>query len=156
MPTLTPAERRAVLMVVAILALGAARDFWRAGHPRLAPPFPADGASAITAIDPDRHDPKPGAPEPDPKPVLGPAARADSSGAGAFGHATASGRAIDINHADAIALDALPGVGPVLARRIVEHRSTHGPYRRVEDLRAVRGIGPKLLERLRPYVRIGP
>ena len=62
---------------------------------------------------------------------------------------------IDLNAADAATLDRLPGVGPVLAARIVEHRRAHGPFERVEDLRAVRGIGPRLLERLRPCVRIG-
>jgi len=44
---------------------------------------------------------------------------------------------------------ALPGIGPVLARRIVEGR----PYARVEDLLKVKGIGPATLERLRPYLR---
>ena len=42
------------------------------------------------------------------------------------------------------------------AGRIVEHRLRHGPYRRIDDLRAVRGIGPRLLERLRPHISIGP
>jgi competence protein ComEA len=59
-----------------------------------------------------------------------------------------------LNRADVRDLDRLPGVGPVLAERIVEHRKRHGPYRRLEDLRAVRGIGVKLLERIRPHVRV--
>jgi competence protein ComEA len=52
-------------------------------------------------------------------------------------------------------LDALPGIGPVLARRIVEFRREHGPFRRVDELRAVRGVGPKLLERIRSSVAVG-
>ncbi|MER3451513.1 MAG: hypothetical protein C4300_05170 [Thermus sp.] len=43
----------------------------------------------------------------------------------------------------------LPGIGPTLAKRIVDNR----PYQRVEDLLKIRGIGPATLERLRPYVR---
>ena len=62
---------------------------------------------------------------------------------------------VDLNRAAAAELDALPGIGPVLARRIVEHRQRHGPFRRVEELRAVRGVGPRLLARLRPRVGVG-
>jgi competence protein ComEA len=53
-------------------------------------------------------------------------------------------------------LDALPGIGPVLAARIVEHRRAHGPFRRVEELRAVRGVGPRLFERLHGRLRVVP
>jgi competence protein ComEA len=63
---------------------------------------------------------------------------------------------VDLNRAGPAELDALPGLGPVLAERIVEHRRRHGRFERVEDLLAVRGVGPRLLERLRPRVRVGP
>ena len=62
---------------------------------------------------------------------------------------------LDLNRAQAAELDMLPGIGPVLARRIVEYRRQHGPFRRIEELRAVRGVGPRLLERLRPRVGVG-
>jgi competence ComEA-like helix-hairpin-helix protein len=62
---------------------------------------------------------------------------------------------VDLNRAGVEELDTLPGIGPVLARRIVEHRAAHGPFRRPEDLLAVRGIGPRLFERLRGRVRVG-
>ncbi len=55
---------------------------------------------------------------------------------------------VSLNRASLAELEALPGVGPELARRIVEHR----PYLRVEDLLRVPGIGPKTLSRLRPLV----
>ncbi|MCL6502570.1 MAG: helix-hairpin-helix domain-containing protein [Pirellulales bacterium] len=60
---------------------------------------------------------------------------------------------VDINTADWPELAQLPGIGEMLARRIVESRRTHGPYLSHQDLRRVRGIGPATLERLRPHLR---
>jgi competence protein ComEA len=53
-------------------------------------------------------------------------------------------------------LQRLPGIGAVLARRVVEWRTAHGPFRTVEELNEVKGIGPKKLERIRPLVTVGP
>jgi competence ComEA-like helix-hairpin-helix protein len=63
------------------------------------------------------------------------------------------GPLLDVNRADTLALQALPGVGPVLARRIVEAR-VESPFRSVDDLLRVRGIGPATLSRLRPLVTV--
>jgi competence protein ComEA len=49
-------------------------------------------------------------------------------------------------------LDALPGVGPITAQRIVDFRTEHGPFRSVDDLDAVPGIGPTRIEQLRDLV----
>lgn len=59
---------------------------------------------------------------------------------------------IDVNHANAAELQKLPGVGAKLAQRILDERTLRGPFRTVDDLRRVPGIGPKTLEKLRPYV----
>lgn len=59
---------------------------------------------------------------------------------------------VDLNTATDQALVALPGIGPVLARRVVEHRETHGPFASVEDLTAVSGIGDRVLDGLRDHV----
>jgi competence protein ComEA len=60
---------------------------------------------------------------------------------------------IAINHADARELQGLPGVGPVLAERIVAERLAGGPFRTMDDLRRVRGIGPVIAMKLALRVR---
>ena len=59
---------------------------------------------------------------------------------------------VSLNRSSMEELMSLPGVGPALAGRIVEYRERHGPYRKITDLLAVAGIGPKSLERIRPLV----
>lgn len=128
MPGLTSAERRGALVLAVLLALGTLSDLWRARHPHvesLTPP------AATPAAEP-----------------------AASEAPSATPSATsAAPEALDLNHATVAELDALPGIGPVLAARIVEHRRRNGPFRDVDELLAVPGIGPRLLERLRPALR---
>jgi competence ComEA-like helix-hairpin-helix protein len=64
------------------------------------------------------------------------------------------GRFLDLNTAPAAELDGLPGIGPVLAARIVAEREKK-PFAKIEDLRRVSGIGPKKLEAIRPLVTVG-
>lgn len=59
---------------------------------------------------------------------------------------------VPVNSADATLLESLPGVGPVLAERIVAHRRDHGPFGAVEDLLGVPGIGEAKLASLRDLV----
>jgi len=61
---------------------------------------------------------------------------------------------VDLNRATATDFDQLPGVGPVLAKRMVEYRKSVGRFHGVEDLRAVKGIGKKKLEQLKPFVTV--
>ncbi|MGQ0626306.1 MAG: helix-hairpin-helix domain-containing protein [Sporichthyaceae bacterium] len=61
---------------------------------------------------------------------------------------------IDLNTADLAALDTLPGVGPVLAQRILDFRARNGRFTAVEELQEVPGIGPAIYASLRPKVRI--
>ena len=62
---------------------------------------------------------------------------------------------LDLNAADAEELDALPGIGPAKAQAIIEDRNANGPYETVEQLTRVKGIGEKLLDKLKPHVRAG-
>lgn len=66
------------------------------------------------------------------------------------------GERLDVNQADADELDRLPRVGPALARRMVEHRAAHGPFRTLADLDAVPGVGPAMLAQLAPRVGLPP
>ena len=64
------------------------------------------------------------------------------------------GGSVDLNSADVTALDALPGVGPVMAARIIAWRAQHGRFTTIDQLREVSGIGQRTFERLRPYVHV--
>ena len=89
---------------------------------------------------------------PSPGEAVAPPAAAGS--AGVSGTAPAAGAKISLNAADASALDALPGVGQVLAGRIVAWRQEHGRFTSVEELGEVSGIGEKLLAQLTPLVTL--
>ena len=132
---LTPAERRGALLLIALLLTGAGWDMWQAGREARRPGAGDRLAARVDA----------------PAPVT-PAAGAGKirSEPGASDEPR-----LDLNRAGPAELDALPGIGPVLAARILEQRRRNGPFRRIEDLLAVRGVGPRLLERLRPYLRAG-
>jgi competence protein ComEA len=62
--------------------------------------------------------------------------------------------AVSLNSATSTELQSLPGIGPATAAKILEYRSTHGPFRSVDEVLAVPGIGPKRMETLRPYLRL--
>ena len=62
---------------------------------------------------------------------------------------------IDLNRASREELERLPGIGPVMAQRILTLRENAGRFRELEELRSVQGIGPATIERLRPLVIIG-
>jgi len=59
---------------------------------------------------------------------------------------------VEINRATLVELTELPGVGQILAERMIEHRETVGPFRSVDDLRKVRGIGGRTVEVMLPHV----
>lgn len=61
---------------------------------------------------------------------------------------------LDLNRATEQDFEALPGIGPVLAERIVEYRQARGAFRNVEQLRLVKGIGKKKFERIRSLIGV--
>ncbi len=63
---------------------------------------------------------------------------------------------IEINRADRIELENVPGIGPALADAIVNHRQIHGAFQSIEQLETVHGIGPKTLKNVRPWIEVNP
>lgn len=129
---LTPAERRGAATLVLILLLGAGYDAWETRRMRT-----ELGRSAVTESFPE---------DPAPVPLVVDSTPA-TTGRGEAGR-------LDLNRATAAELEALPGIGPVLARRIVTERRQSGRFGALEELLRVRGVGPRLLGRLRPLVRV--
>lgn len=78
---------------------------------------------------------------------------AGGTGAPSAGAATQGGK-VNINLAGVSEFDSLPGIGPVLAQRIVDYRTQHGRFHSVKDLQKVSGIGPKKFASLEPYLTI--
>jgi competence protein ComEA len=92
------------------------------------------------------------APVQDGQQALTPSRAAPGAPAGAGGGASAAGGTISLSSATAADLEALDGIGPTLAARIVEWRGAHGGFAAVEQLLEVPGIGPARLEALRARV----
>ncbi len=61
---------------------------------------------------------------------------------------------LDLNHASAGELESLPGIGAVLAQRVITFRESVGRFQKIEDLREVKGIGAKKFERLKSFVMV--
>ncbi len=78
-------------------------------------------------------------------------AAAASAPAGPSGAPTAAAP-VDLNTATAAQLDALPGIGPTTAQKIIDYRQQHGPYTSIDDLDAISGIGPAKIDSLRGLV----
>lgn len=62
---------------------------------------------------------------------------------------------INLNTATAAELQQVPGIGPATADKILKMRKSYGPFKSVDDLRAIKGIGPKRMEKMRQYLTVG-
>ena len=83
-------------------------------------------------------------------PVLSEAAGTKSAAAAA----EVAGETVDINRADLEQLATLPGIGEKLAERINAYRQEHGPFKSVDELLNVKGVGPKMFEKIKPLITV--
>ena len=72
------------------------------------------------------------------------------------GSASAAPAQININTASVEDLDKLPGIGPSIANAIIDYRTTNGPFKQIEDINAVKGIGDALFEKIKDQITVGP
>jgi competence protein ComEA len=84
--------------------------------------------------------------------VCTPAASTETTSAEKNSGASTAGSCINVNSAALQELTRLPGIGPVIADRIIEHRNRSGAFARVDDLLAVKGIGPARLKKIHDLV----
>jgi competence protein ComEA len=62
---------------------------------------------------------------------------------------------VNVNTASSAQLQLVPGIGPVTAEKILQMRKSYGAFKSVDDLMAIRGIGPKRLEKMKKYLTVG-
>ncbi|HJR77864.1 MAG TPA: helix-hairpin-helix domain-containing protein [Nitrospiraceae bacterium] len=146
---------RSVLIKLAMLGATLSMIVWMGWT---APPNRGEAGPAGSIASPDHADtvaatpaPHEGGPRPSASMItpLPPAPAVPSSPRSSPGKAH-----LDINQATVQDFEQLPGIGPALAQRIMDHRRSHGPFARVDDLLLVRGIGPKKLDRVREFVTV--
>ena len=78
----------------------------------------------------------------------------DPSGGQGGSQGSSSDGKVNINRADAAALQTIPGIGPSKAERIIDYRNTAGPFQSIEDIKNVSGIGNKTFESIREYLTV--
>ena len=124
-------ERAVVGLTAAFLLFAGG---WFLGRQNAAEPYEVTTAQRVAEEEPDRS--------------------SGASGSDCVPDSLLEGEIIDLNEADVYTLQRLPGIGEKRARAIVAHREEHGPFRSLEELDDVEGIGPGILEELRAYVRV--
>jgi competence protein ComEA len=82
-------------------------------------------------------------------------ALAQGAATGSDPKAAKSSTIVNLNTATVAELEALPGIGAKVAARIVEYRTNKGPFRKIEDLMNVQGVGEKSFLKLRPQLTVG-
>jgi comEA protein len=119
----TPQETRALIFLIAALVVGSGVTLYKRAHPKFAPDLILQKRENQS---PPQND-HPADPE-------------------------MSIMKIDINRASQGQLQLLPGIGPVISKRIIEYRETHGDFQTIEEIIRVKGIGPETFQRIKDYL----
>jgi competence protein ComEA len=123
----TPQESRILIFLVAALLLGSAISLCRHGRPHVAPELSVTSSEVVSQPS-----------------VSDSTIEEEVEGR--------SGQRLNINTATSQELQTLPGIGPQLAKRIIAHRQTHGPFLSADHITEVRGIGEKTFLRIRDSI----
>lgn len=133
--SITAAEAFALLTLAGLFMLGLGVRYWNTLHP---PDYDATYATIDSLMDAGTM-----------RLEAELALLSDSTSEGAR-----VGGLVDLNNASAAELQSLPRIGPAIASRILEYRSSHGRFGSVEELTRISGIGPKTLETLKPLLQL--
>ncbi|MDZ7359581.1 MAG: helix-hairpin-helix domain-containing protein [candidate division KSB1 bacterium] len=133
----TQPEQRAILVLLSTFGLGTLLWWYRQSQP-----LPVVEPATVAAF------------EEFARGLPGDSIRAPASFSERGAGGSALSARLDLNAATINDLVRFPGIGPVMAKRIVEYRETNGPFKKLQDLRKVKGIGVKTYEKLAPLVMI--
>jgi comEA protein len=121
----TPQETRALIFLIAALVVGSGITLYKRAHPEFAPELILQKREILSSSQ--------------------------------NNYPTDKGmdmQRIDINRADSEQLQLLPGIGPVIGKRIVDYRKANGDFTKLEDIMQVQGIGPKTFQRIKDYLKV--
>jgi comEA protein len=121
----TSQEIKVLILLLTTLVVGSGITLYKRTHPQFAPELVVEKRE-----------------------VNSPSQALDSS------HHEPKEKKIDINQATATQLQLLPGVGPVLSKRIIKYRESQGRFKRIEDLMQVQGIGPKTFQQIKDLLTV--
>jgi len=138
----TPDEKKAVIFLTAAFVAGTAILVYKKSHPGFAPglksviatlPAPADSGTAQ---------------------ILSDSGQAPEQALSRQTRKYFPVQRVNLNRASQQALEKLPNIGPAMAKRIIEYRAVQGGFKKTEELRKVKGIGPKRLSQLMEHVTV--
>jgi competence ComEA-like helix-hairpin-helix protein len=132
----TPGERKALLLICAAVVLGTGYNAWQQ---RCAPPVTLLARADSLALA-----------------VIAASPQTDNLDVSQSSEPAQISGLVNVNLATSRQLEALPGIGPTLARRIIAARDSLRGFRNADDLLKVPGIGPKRLELIRPLLTFTP
>jgi comEA protein len=143
----TPEERKAIIFLVVVFLIGTAILTYKRSHPGFAPGLKA----AISEL-----------PAPDTSASLGAGLGQENSSAAGKNDSDIArqedryfgSQKVNLNRASQQALEKLPNIGPAMAKRIIDYRQQKGGFKKLEDLRKVKGIGAKRLSQLVDHVTV--